>query len=170
LSRSPEAVRHFSLRSLARQTNESWDGPGPHIILVEDNPADVGLVREALEEHGAECELTVITDGESAIRFIQELDFSGAWRPDLIILDLNLPRKTGYDVLECLRASLRLSGVPAVILSSSNAKKDREKAAKLGVSMYIQKPTHLGEFIKLGGVFKGLLDGESGTQLPTWEE
>jgi chemotaxis family two-component system response regulator Rcp1 len=127
---------------------------------VEDNPADAGLVREALEEHGTNCELTVITDGESAIGFIQQLDLSGDWRPGLVILDLNLPRRTGREVLQSLRASSRFGSVPTVILSSSDGKKDREETARLGASLYIRKPSRLGEFIQLGAVFKALLAGE----------
>jgi CheY-like chemotaxis protein len=133
------------------------------ILLVEDNPADVGLVREALEEHVVDCDLTVITDGESAIRFIQELDRSDAELPTLVILDLNLPRRTGRDVLQSLRASVRLSKAPTVILSSSDGKTDREDAARLGASAYIRKPSQLGDFIALGAIFKSFLS----TQAPS---
>jgi len=132
-------------------------GSSPHILLVEDNPADAGLVREALEEHGVNCELTLITDGERAIHFIRELEVSGAWRPHLVILDLNLPRKTGREVLEFLRASSEFGNVPVMILSSSDGKKDRQDAARLGVSLYIRKPSRLADFIKLGATFKEFL-------------
>jgi two-component system response regulator len=131
----------------------------PSILLVEDNPGDAGLVREALEEHATDCELTLVTDGESAIQFIRAIDGQAVPCPNLIILDLNLPRRTGREVLEFMRANSWCSHVPIVILSSSDGRKDREDASRLGATKYIRKPSRLEEFIKLGAVFKGMLAG-----------
>lgn len=124
---------------------------------MEDNPADVGLVREALEEHGVSCELIVINNGERAARFIRE--FSDQTRcPDLIILDLNLPRKPGLEVLKQMRASLKCSHVPIVILTSSELQKDKDETTRLGASTYIRKPSNLDDFMMLGSVFKAMLN------------
>ena len=130
-----------------------------NILLVEDNPADVGLVREALEEHASACELIVITDGESAIEFLRDVAGKGTQGPDLIVLYLNLPRRTGREVLEFIRSSSKFTEVPIVILSSSDGRKDRDDATRLGATRYIRKPSRLEEFIKLGAVFKQLCGG-----------
>ena len=127
--------------------------------MIEDNPADVGLVREALDEHGVVCELTVVTDGERAIQFIEELDEQCRWCPDLVILDLKLPKREGHHVLERIRVSTQCPDVPIVILTSSDAKEDRDRAVKLGATRYIRKPDRLHDFILLGAVFKEILAG-----------
>jgi DNA-binding response OmpR family regulator len=127
------------------------------VLLVEDNAGDAGLVREALAEHDVDCELDLVTDGERAIHLLEEIDAGVAGCPDLIILDLNLPKRSGTDVLQFVRASVRCSKVPVLVLSSSNAQRDRQQAANLGATRYIQKPTQLDEFIALGAVFKSML-------------
>jgi DNA-binding response OmpR family regulator len=127
--------------------------------LIEDNPADVLLVREALEENGVRCELINITNGELAAEFIQAFDADESCGPDLVILDLNLPRKSGLYVLECIRASHKCNHVPVVILSSSDSQKDKSDAATLGASRYIRKPSRLADFLQLGSVFKEMLGG-----------
>jgi DNA-binding response OmpR family regulator len=127
------------------------------ILLIEDNPADANLVREALEEHAVECELFLLTNGEKAVELIHLMDLEQIPPPDLVILDLNLPMKPGSRVLEEFRASSRCARVPIVVLSSSDSQKDREQAARLGASSYYTKPTRLMEFLKLGGIFKQML-------------
>jgi CheY-like chemotaxis protein len=121
---------------------------------VEDNPADAGLVREALEEHGVKGELTVLVDGEMAIQFIQDIDSQALICPDLIIVDINLPKKPGRDVLECIRRSTICREAPVVILTSSDAHEDKQEAMREGVSRYLRKPSRLNDFISLGAVFK----------------
>ena len=128
---------------------------------MEDNPADAGLVRRALEEHGVEGELTIFADGEKAIQFIQALDTLPAECPDLVIIDLNLPRRPGREVLECIRNTERCRLVPVLILSSSNTQQDRADAARLGASGYIRKPSRLEEFLGLGAIFKETLGQSS---------
>jgi chemotaxis family two-component system response regulator Rcp1 len=123
---------------------------------VEDNAADVDLVREALEEHSVEGELVIVTDGEEAIAFIESVEAGRNSRPDLVLLDLNLPRKNGYEVLKVLQSSMQCGRAPVVILSSSDATQDREKATQLG-AMYLRKPSRLADFLKLGATFKELL-------------
>jgi CheY-like chemotaxis protein len=129
----------------------------PSILLIEDNPSDVLLVREALEEYGVDCEVFVATDGERAVQFIEQAEASVVPCPDLIVLDLNLPKRTGFEVLRVLRDNPTLGRTRVVILSSSDAPRDREDTARLGISDYIRKPTRLEEFLKIGAVLKGLL-------------
>lgn len=127
------------------------------ILLVEDNPGDAGLVRRALEEHDVDGELMILSDGEQAIQFIHALDAQPIDCPNLVILDLNLPKKSGREVLESMRSSQRCSQIPVVILSSSDAKQDKADADRLGASRYIRKPSRLEEFLSLGAIFKKAL-------------
>jgi chemotaxis family two-component system response regulator Rcp1 len=124
---------------------------------VEDNPADAGLVRRALEEHGVEGEIMVIADGETAIAFIQAIDAGAAECPDLAIVDLNLPKKPGRQVLERMRQSEQCRHTPVVILSSSDAERDKADAVRLGASRYLRKPSKLDDFLSLGLIFKAVL-------------
>jgi CheY-like chemotaxis protein len=126
-------------------------------VLVEDNPADVRLVRKALEEHQVEGELTLLMDGEKAISFIDAVDSQSAACPDLIIIDLNLPRRSGREVLEHMRRSTRCGDVPVVILSSSDIPRDRDECRRFGASRYIRKPSRLDEFLAIGAILKGML-------------
>jgi CheY-like chemotaxis protein len=124
---------------------------------VEDNPADAGLVRKALEEHGVEGELTILADGEKAIQFIEALETQPVDCPDLVIIDLGLPKKPGREVLERMRLSVRCGRVPVVVLSSSDAQQDRADADRFGASRYLRKPSRLEEFLSLGAIFKETL-------------
>jgi DNA-binding response OmpR family regulator len=128
------------------------------ILLAEDSPADAGLVRRALEENGVEGELVVIADGEKAIEFIQAIDAEAARCPDLAIVDLNLPKKPGREVLASMRASERCRHIPVIILSSSDAERDKADAVRFGASRYIRKPSNLDDFLSLGLIFKAALD------------
>ena len=127
------------------------------LLLVEDNPADVNLVREALAEHHVDCDLLVISDGETAIRFVDRLDEEETRCVDLVVLDLNLPRRTGREVLERVRASSACGNVPVMILSSSGAARDVKETIQLGARRYVRKPVALEDFMKIGGVIKELL-------------
>ena len=147
-SPSPPSEKYADSESSARV---SW------IVLVEDNPGDVALVREALYENGIRSELTVIFDGERAVELFDRLDRDRMRCPDLVLLDLKLPKRDGHEILERMRASVHCAHVPVVIVTSSNAREDRDKAAKLGATRYIRKPHRLDEFIQLGAVFKEML-------------
>lgn len=132
------------------------------ILLVEDNFADARLVREALEEHAIRCELTLLTNGERAIEFIQNLDHAEETScPGLVILDLNLPKRSGKEVLRCIRTSVKCRHATVAILSSSDNQKDKDDAESLGASRYIRKPSRLSEFLELGRVFKEMLSAPS---------
>jgi CheY-like chemotaxis protein len=124
--------------------------PRINILLAEDNPADVFLIRESLKEHGIEFALEVTENGEQAMARLDELrDGSGDGTPDLVVLDLNLPQIDGTELLRHLRNIPRLAGLPVVIFTSSDSTQDRQNAAMLG-AMYIRKPVNLDEFMKIG--------------------
>jgi CheY-like chemotaxis protein len=127
------------------------------VVLVEDNPADTGLVREALVEHGVEGELIVVTDGELAIQFLQDLESQPVPLPDLFIIDLNLPKRPGREVLERMREGVKCRRVPVVILTSSDAQRDRNDVEQLGIGRYILKPSRLDDFLALGAIFKSMM-------------
>jgi two-component system, chemotaxis family, response regulator Rcp1 len=128
----------------------------PEILLAEDNPADVYLIREALKEHEVECTVRTAADGKEVLAL---LSAGGAWNPDLIILDLNLPRHDGIEILQKLRSTEGIAGVPVVVLTSSDSPRDRQAANELGATRYVRKPSNLEQFLQLGAVFKELLTG-----------
>ena len=149
----------YSIRNRADYDRLATELSRNLIVLVEDNPADVLLLREALASHGVESSLFVANDGDEAIRFIDEIEKTRLRCPDLIILDLNLPRKSGFEVLQKVRATSRCCERPVVILSSSGAATDREQAARLGASCYIRKPSTLKDFLAIGAQLKAILPG-----------
>ena len=148
-----DGVRRFSLQSCAKTGDLASKQEPVLILLAEDNPADAGLVRKALEEHGVEGELIVISDGEKAIQFIEGLEASDEC-PDLAIIDLNLPKKPGRAVLASIRFNARCGHVPVVVLSSSDAQQDRADVLRFGATQYVRKPSRLEEFLSLGAIFK----------------
>jgi CheY-like chemotaxis protein len=131
-----------------------------NIVLVEDAEPDVLLVREALEQSGLEFELRVFDDGEQGVDFVDAMDRDATLaRPHLFLLDLNLPRKTGGQILERVRLSRTCGQVPVVILTSSDSNKDKAQAAQLNATGYFRKPSRLDEFMKLGPYVRDLLTG-----------
>ena len=128
------------------------------ILLAEDNPGDVFLVRRALALHDLDVDLTVISDGQSALRFVDRADAGEAGcDPDLMLLDLNLPRVAGSRILERVQRSERLAGTPVVVVTSSDSQADRDTAARLGAMHFFHKPTDLAGFMQLGAIVRGLL-------------
>jgi chemotaxis family two-component system response regulator Rcp1 len=127
----------------------------PEILLADDNPSDVYLIREALREHAVDCVLQVVSDGKDALGAIS--GEAGAPSISLIILDLNLPRHDGIEILQKLRESAWFDHVPVVVLTSSDSPRDRVLAGQLGATRYLRKPSSLEEFLSLGAVFKELL-------------
>lgn len=118
------------------------------ILLVEDNPGDVRLTREALKEGKVRNNLNVAQDGVEALAFLRrEGKYADAVRPDLILLDLNLPRKDGREVLEEIKADPALRPIPVVILTSSQAEQDIVRAYDLHANCYVSKPVDLDQFI-----------------------
>lgn len=128
------------------------------ILLAEDNPADVYLIREALREHGVDCTIRVVTDGAEVLRLISSKEgLTEAKHWGLIILDLNLPRHDGTEILQRLRATTELARVPVVVLTSSDSPRDRLVASQFGAARYLRKPSSLEQFLSLGAIFKELL-------------
>jgi two-component system, chemotaxis family, response regulator Rcp1 len=118
------------------------------VLLVEDNPGDVRLTREALKEGKVFNNLSVAKDGEEALAFLRrEGPYASAPRPDVILLDLNLPRRDGREVLEAIKADRALRTIPVVILTSSEAERDIARAYELNANCYITKPVDLDQFI-----------------------
>jgi DNA-binding response OmpR family regulator len=115
-------------------------------------------VAEALQEHAVTCELLVISNGERAATFLDEIDAGRQSCPDLFILDLNLPRRPGTELLERMRSGGVCQHVPVVVLTSSDSEKDKDAVARFNPSRYLRKPLTLQEFLQLGAVFKGLLN------------
>jgi len=120
------------------------------ILLVEDNPADIELTRQALAEGRVANQVHVVGDGEAAMRFLrQEGDYAGAPRPDLMLLDLNLPRKDGRAVLVELKGDQDLCTIPVVVLTTSAVDEDILHAYRQHVNSYIRKPVRLDELIRV---------------------
>jgi len=121
---------------------------------VEDNPADVYLIEEALRTHGVECDMKWLRDGEQALTWLAD---NGDACPDLVLLDLNLPRVDGKEVLARIRRTPRLSATRVAIMTSSDSPQDRREMADLGADCYIKKPPTLDEFLEVGNTIKNLL-------------
>ncbi len=125
---------------------------------MEDNKADVFLVAEAIAVHEIQAELQVMTDGEEAIRQIEEgKECTPVWIPDLFILDLNLPKRGGHEILTRIRQSVEYIHVPVLIMTSSDSERDRQETTRLGANGYFRKPSAFDEFLKIGVVIKDLL-------------
>lgn len=120
------------------------------ILLVEDNPGDVRLAAEALRDAKVRNQLHVVEDGVEAMSFLRrEGQYVGISRPDLILLDLNLPRKDGREVLAEIKQDADLKRIPVVILTSSAAEQDVLQAYNLYANCYITKPVDLDQFLKV---------------------
>jgi two-component system response regulator len=132
------------------------------ILLAEDNPADIYLIRRALAENNVSCLLHVVLDGNEALSLLRgEGKFAGAARPHLILLDLNLPRHDGMEVLQHVRQDRQLAAVPVIVFTSSDSPADRLSATHLGVSRFIKKSSLLDEFMAVGAVIRELLTSPS---------
>jgi two-component system response regulator len=120
------------------------------ILLIEDNPGDVDLTREALENNKLRNNLHVVRDGEEAMAFLRhEGKYAGVPRPGLVLLDLNLPRKNGREVLAEMKSDENLKRIPVVVLTSSQAEEDIHKTYNLHANCYVTKPIELNHFIKV---------------------
>lgn len=120
------------------------------ILMVEDNPGDIRLTQEALKEGKMRNNLHVVEDGVEAMAFLRrEGKYADKPRPGLILLDLNLPKKDGYEVLKEIKADDYLKSIPVVILTTSNAEEDIVKTYNWYVNCYITKPVDLDQFINV---------------------
>jgi chemotaxis family two-component system response regulator Rcp1 len=117
-----------------------------HLLIVEDNPGDVRLLKEAFKESKLHHQIHVVMDGQAALDFLNQKDNP---KPHLILLNLNLPRKTGHEVLEAVKQDAVLRRIPIIVLSSSAATTDIGRAYDLHANCFIQKPTDLDEFLNV---------------------
>jgi chemotaxis family two-component system response regulator Rcp1 len=125
------------------------------VLLVEDNEADVRLTREALRDAGDDIRLSSVTDGELALAYLRrENGYEEAPRPDLVLLDLNLPRKNGLEVLEEMRADPDLACIPVIMLTTSSAEHDVVACYSRGANCFVVKPLELDEFMDLIGAIR----------------
>lgn len=120
------------------------------ILLVEDDPGDTLMIREALADNKVTNNLTCLTDGEQALEYLHGRgEYADAPRPDLILLDLNLPRKDGREVLADIKATDELRAIPVVILTTSQAEEDILRSYQLHANVYVVKPVDFEAFIRV---------------------
>lgn len=120
------------------------------ILLVEDNPGDVRLTQEVLRDGRIRNNMSVVKDGVDAISFLHQTgEYVGAPRPDIILLDLNLPKKDGREVLAEIKADPDLKNIPVVVLTTSSAEQDIFRSYDLHANCYITKPVDLDQFIRV---------------------
>ena len=132
-----------------------------YILVAEDNHADVILFREALEHHHIEYQLHVVGDGQSALQFVAQMGSSPETPcPDLMLLDLNLPKVDGPAILQEFRKHPECAFTPVIVVTSSDAQTDRAKVAEFQVTRYFRKPSDLDAFMELGRIVKELFDGQ----------
>ena len=127
------------------------------VLLVEDNPADVNLVQEALAEAHVDCGLKVLGDGSTAVNFFSRVEEGEAPCPDLVMLDLHLPRLNGDEVLRRMRMSAKLRPVKVMVITSSNAEGDREGVMALGATDFFNEPSSLEQYLELGPRVRAML-------------
>ena len=125
--------------------------PAPvEILLVEDNPGDVRLTREALKDAKVANNLNVVNDGEQALDYLNRRGrFADATRPDLVLLDLNLPKVDGREVLASIKADQDLRRIPVVVLTTSSAEEDILRSYDLHANCYVTKPVEFDSFLKI---------------------
>ncbi|MEU1397635.1 response regulator [Micromonospora zamorensis] len=127
------------------------DGKSPiEVLLVEDDPGDVLMTQEAFEEHKLRNRLTVVSDGTEALAYLRrEGQYAAAVLPDLILLDLNLPRRDGREVLEEIKKDENLRRIPVVVLTTSQADEDILRSYQLHANAYVTKPVDFERFISV---------------------
>jgi chemotaxis family two-component system response regulator Rcp1 len=136
--------------------------PGYRILIAEDNPADVYLINEALKRQLFAYRLETADNGEEMLNRIAKIDQDPSQScPDIFLLDLNLPRRSGDEILARIRKSSRCAHVPVIVITSSDSPQDRAKVRELGASFYFRKPADLERFMAIGGIVRQFLEGEA---------
>jgi CheY-like chemotaxis protein len=124
------------------------------LLLVEDSETDVFIIREVLDKAGLRYKLQLASDGEEALRLLLD-ETKGC--PDIVVLDLNIPKISGFEVLRKVRASERCRNVPVLVVTSSSSNADRRATSELGATAYFTKPTSLDEYYQLGRVLRDMI-------------
>src|SRR5689334_5033280 len=138
-----------------------------HILLAEDSAADVGIVRIALRDQNLNHILHVARDGEEAIAFIEKADNDAkAPGPDLLLLDMHLPKYDGEAVFKRLRSTEHYAQIPVVVMTSSDAPQDHDRARRHAALFYFRKPSRLEEFIQLGLIVREILTRKKPLTIP----
>jgi CheY-like chemotaxis protein len=141
-------VRHIARKVIEMKTRMA--AKSIDILVVEDSKGDIGLIEEVFEDAKIMNNLHIAEDGEEAIAFLRgEGQFAGAPRPDIILLDLNLPKKDGREVLEEVKGDEELRNIPVVVLTTSKAEEDILRSYNLHANAYITKPVDFDQFIKV---------------------
>lgn len=134
--------------------------PAARILVIEDNASDVFLLDRALKKHELRVELIHLISGGEALAFIRRQGaYADAAAPNLILVDLNLSKYTGEDILREIRSAGHLGGVPVCVWSSSGSRRDEALLKDLGVTQFITKPSGLDQFMEIGKIIKHLLGG-----------
>jgi chemotaxis family two-component system response regulator Rcp1 len=132
------------------------------ILLAEDNLGDIMLVQRALEKHRIAHRLYVVRDGAEALAFVDRIGQPGAPCPDVVLLDLNLPKVDGRQVLTEFRKHPGCLQAPVIVVSSSDAPRDRTRMAELGIARYFRKPLDFEGFLQLGAVVREVVEAAPG--------
>ena len=129
------------------------------VLLAEDNPGDIILVKEALAKYQVAYEMYVVRDGGEALAYVSRMGKSADDPcPDVVLLDLNLPKVDGSEILVEFRKHPQCAHTPVIVITSSDASKDRSRMDALGVSCYFRKPSDLEEFLKLGALVQRVVE------------
>jgi CheY-like chemotaxis protein len=121
-----------------------------HILLVEDNEGDILLTTEALSEARIANEVSVVKDGWEALQFLEKKgEYSLAAAPDLILLDVNLPKLNGHEVLEAIKSNPEIKHIPVIMLTTSSSESDIMKSYQNHVNCYVTKPVHVDDFLRV---------------------
>jgi two-component system, chemotaxis family, response regulator Rcp1 len=135
------------------------------VLLVEDNRPDAALVREALKSEHLEVRVREFTDAETAAGYLSRMGSTPDFPcPALVIMDLNLPRGDGLDLLKQIRAHPECGKVPVVVMSSSDSPRDRSVAENLGNTKFFRKPADLDAFLGIGKIVREILEGDRGSK------
>jgi chemotaxis family two-component system response regulator Rcp1 len=124
------------------------------ITTIEDNPADVQLLRMALNNAAFAYELTVITDGAAALTLFREMDPAASTMPDVVVLDLNLPKYDGLEILEVVRSNPSFGDIPIAVLSSSSSPREQARIQNFSRVKYMTKPSDLGQYLAIGQILR----------------
>jgi len=134
-----------------------------HLLLAEDNPGDVLLVQEALQQHRILHELHVVRDGAAALEFVRRMGQPGeAPCPDLILMDLNLPKVDGPQVLGEFRKHPACAHTPVIVVTSADTPMDRARLTRFGIARYFRKPSDYEAFLQLGALVREIVGEQAG--------